>query len=113
MMKYLLVLLFLVSTTASAEVVVDTMIMMHDDDSMSPTHMMPYAASNNATRHAHHKLLLPQMPPHCDTPKTMDLWYNEVANQSRVEHHSVVSCVKELRKLGAPENVSRTACGAP
>ena len=53
------------------------------------------------------------MPPHCDTPKTMSIWYSEVAKQSREEHHTIVACIKELRKLGAAADITRIACKAP
>lgn len=54
---------------------------------------------------------LPPMPPHCDTPKVMDLWYTEVAQQSRKDHHSIAECEIELKKLGATSNVDKV-CAA-
>lgn len=53
---------------------------------------------------------LPPMPLHCTTPKTMDIWYMEVAKQNLAKHHSSTDCKNELLKLGAISNVTKFDC---
>jgi hypothetical protein len=86
-MKKLIMLLFFVPTFAFA--------------AMNPMGSM---SSMNSTGK------LPPMPPHCNTPKTMNLWYTKVAKQNIAEHHSFVVCKKELLKLGATIGFTKTQC---
>ena len=102
-MKYfVLLLLFSVSHTVQAASYYEMYYMRHSIQTTA-----------QAKQPIRHKLLLPPMPQHCDTPKTMNIWYAEVAKQSREEHHTVLSCITELRKLGASSTISRISCKAP
>lgn len=99
---FTLLFLFLVSNNAQSAPV---------DYKMDMRHSTPTA--DQVKQPIIHKLPLPKMPPHCDTPKTMNIWYAEVAKQSGEEHHTIVACINELRKLGAAADITRIACKAP
>ena len=99
---FTLLFLFLVSNNAQSAPV---------DYKMDMRHSTPTA--DQVKQPIIHKLLLPPMPPHCDKPKTMGIWYSEVAKQSREEHHTVVSCIKELQKLGSTLKAARIDCKTP
>jgi hypothetical protein len=54
--------------------------------------------------------MLPAMPPRCTTPKTMNKWYGEVAQQNLRAHRSPADCKNQLISLGATAHVAGISC---
>jgi len=53
---------------------------------------------------------LPPMPPHCDTPATMNIWYGEVAKHNLAISHNPQDCKAQLLSLGATPGEAGRAC---
>jgi len=53
---------------------------------------------------------LPPMPANCNTPKTMNIWYGEVAKQNLMQARSPGDCKAQLLALGATPGEAGRAC---
>ena len=53
---------------------------------------------------------LPPMAANCNTPKTMNIWYGEVAKQNLMAHRSPANCKAKLTGLGAAPGEAGRAC---